>query len=458
MASHRIRRLTWKGAGLPRAGRWTACRRASRWFAAAVWIGLAAPASSRGQMPAVRVVVQEAKLIDARETISLVGTVHPRRNSRIASEVAGLIREFPIREGDRVGAGDVLCRLNDENLRHQRDEASAKLAALQSRLDELLAGTRKEDLAVLRAELEEADAALERWKFEIERVERLHTSRDSNEKEYHDTRAAHTMAERRKMAAQAAYDKGVAGPRRETIAEAEHSVAAQRAVLARLESDLRKTELRAPFGGFVTQRFAEAGEWLDEGGAVVELAELDAVLVRTDAPESTFPYVAVGDKVRVHCDALRRVFEGRVKHIVPQADLRARTVPIDIEIENPDHALAGGMFTRVTLPSGEIRSTVAVPKDAVFERDGVMRVALVGAAPGPATAALLPVTLGVDVGDWVTVVSGNVPPGSKIITRGNERIMPFPTPIEIVDEFGRPAATPDAPSPSNSPSTPKGGE
>ena len=53
---------------------------------------------------------------------------------------------------------------------------------------------------------------------------------------------------------------------------------------------------------------------------------------------------------------------------------------------------------------------------------------------------LIPVTRGVDVEDWVTITSGNVDPGQHVITRGNERLLPFPIPIEIVTESGSPVA------------------
>ncbi|MCH7870390.1 MAG: hypothetical protein IID33_01690 [Planctomycetes bacterium] len=61
---------------------------------------------------------------------------------------------------------------------------------------------------------------------------------------------------------------------------------------------------------------------------------------------------------------------------------------------------------------------------------------------GGSAAVLSPVSVGMDIDDWVTIVSGNLPPGTPVITRGTERILPFPTPIEIVDERGTPVAMP----------------
>ena len=51
-------------------------------------------------------------------------------------------------------------------------------------------------------------------------------------------------------------------------------------------------------------------------------------------------------------------------------------------------------------------------------------------------------TLGGDIGDWIAITSGNIEPGTKVVTHGAERIHPFPTAVLIVDETGTPIASP----------------
>ena len=173
----------------------------------------------------------------------------------------------------------------------------------------------------------------------------------------------------------------------------------------------------------------------------MELIDLSSVLVRIDVPESVLPYLSQGDAARVKIDALKRSFVGSVKHIIRQADERARTFPVEIEIDNSERLLASGMFARATVPAGPASRIPAVPKDAIVERDGIPGVAMVMPAEhGGMVGMLISVSVGADVGDWVAVTSGNVPPGTKVITRGNENIFPFPTPVVIVDEKGTPVA------------------
>ena len=86
---------------------------------------------------------------------------------------------------------------------------------------------------------------------------------------------------------------------------------------------------------------------------------------------------------------------------------------------------------------------VAVPKDAIFEKNGVAHVAIVmPGEQGGTVGMLMGVTVGADVGDWAAITSGNVRPGMPVITRGNENIEPFPMPVIIVDEKGNPVSPP----------------
>jgi multidrug efflux pump subunit AcrA (membrane-fusion protein) len=397
------------------------------------------------QMPVTKVVVGEARTTEAASTISVVGTVEPIRRSRISSEIAGRVEDMPGREGDRMEKGDIVCQLSDSIFRLRFDEEQAELQTLTARHQELLSGTRKEELARLKALLDESSALFDRWKFEMDRVKELYAGRESNDKEFFDTKAEFLAADRRRIAAQAAYDLGVEGPRKETILQAASALQKQQAIARRAEDELLKTTIRAPFSGYIVERYIETGEWLDVGDSVVEIVDLSSILVRVHVPESALAFLKVDEPVRTRIDALDQSLDGRIKHILRQADPNARTFPVDIEVENADGKIAAGMFARATVPAAKKTSVVAVPKDAVVERDGIVYVALLTRDDrGGIAGVLSPVTLGADLGEWVAISSGNVKSGAQVLTRGTERILPFPTPVVVVDELGNPVETPSA--------------
>lgn len=406
----------------------------------AVLILLLVATSASAQPPPARVVLEAVRKVEAPVTITLVGTVVPARTSRVASELSGVVSEMHVREGDAVEQGQPLCSLNVDSLTLQLAAEEAKLLSLKSRHEELLAGTRAEDISRYKALHEESIAERNRWQFELERIEKLYSGSESNAKEISDTRASFLAAEQRMVAAKSAYDLATAGPRKETIAQAAHEVAQHQAVVDRLKSDLRKAVIRAPFTGHVVTRSVEVGEWVSAGGAVATMIELRTVLVRVDAPESALPFLVVGSKARVKVDALGQSFDGTIKHVMREADKTARTFPIEIEIRNEEEKLAAGMFARATVPAGASRSTLAIPKDAIVTSGGVDRVGLVTHGDGGPVATLVPVTAGMSVGDWITISSDNIKEGDRVVIRGTENLMPFPTPVLIVDAQGSPVA------------------
>jgi len=206
------------------------------------------------------------------------------------------------------------------------------------------------------------------------------------------------------------------------------------------------------FNGYFNQYLyvpirVEVGEWVTMGGTVAEMVELSRVLVNVDAPERALPFLEEGATVRVMIDALGYGLAGRIKHIIRQADRAARTFPVEIEIDNEEGKLAAGMFARATLPAGPSQRIVAVPTDAVVERDGTSYIArVIPHRDGPA-GVLMPVTVGLSKDDWIAITSRNVEPGTPVIVEGNENIAPFPTPIQIVDERGTPVAFSFSPKP-----------
>lgn len=404
------------------------------------------------QPPVVKVVLEKAKTVEAPMTITLVGTVRPARSSRIASELSGVVAKMPVRQGDRVEQGQELCALNSDSLALQLESSRARLRSLESRHAELLAGTRKEDLARFQALYDEAVAERNRWEFERERVEKLYSGSESNAKEISDTRASHLSAEQRRLAARAALDMAVAGPRPEIIAQAAHEVEEQRASVQRFETDLKKAVIRAPFSGHIVSRAVEIGEWVPAGGTVATMVELESVLVWVDAPESAFPFLEVGAAARVKIDALGRSFDGTIKHLMREADRAARTFPVEIEIANPDDVLAAGMFARATIPAGPSQPALAVPKDAILTSGGIDKVGVVSQGPQGTTAMLVPVVVGNSVSDWITIVSGGVRDGDSVVVRGTENLLPFPMPVVVVDSQGTPVAA--APTSAVPPPTP----
>lgn len=349
---------------------------------AQVWmVGLAGVCLAQGRGPTRVEVVPVVRLLVA-PTIELVGTVRPRLRTVVAAEVSGLVAAMPVDEGDRVTKGQLLCKLRDAPRRFAHAEALARRAELT-------------------AVLAERTAELSKAQFEMERTARLWEQDRSTDKERHDTRADHGAAKGR-------------------LDQARHALAAQEAVIEALADALARTEIRAPCDGHIVARHTEIGAWVGEGGAIVELVDLSTVRVRMAAPESIVAFCGVGAEAQVSVEAVGKVYPGKVSRLIPQADQRARTFPVEVDIANPTGVLKAGMFARCAAPAGPKTLQLVVPKDAVVLRGSVSMVFVVRSSKDGFTATPLPVEVLSEVVDHVAVTAAGLTAGDQVVVRGNE--------------------------------------
>ena len=198
-------------------------------------------------------------------------------------------------------------------------------------------------------------------------------------------------------------------------------VAQLEADVSRLEDDLARTTVRAPFTGVVVEEHIAEGEWLVAGGAVVELLDIEDLEVMVEVPESYFSGVRVGGVASVAIASIDGLeVEGRVRAVVPKASSQSRTFPVKISVANPEGRIGVGMLATVALPVGDPVASIVVPKDAVVSQGNQSIVLRVGDDNVVERVVVAP---GASQGGWVAV-EGGVLAGDRVITRGNERVFP----------------------------------
>jgi len=329
------------------------------------------PAFAQGPpgMPPGPVKYTEAREQKVQRSVTLPGSVESRITSTVASEVAGLVIELPVREGDRVKSGQTIARLRTSSLELHR---------------QALAG-----------QLKEAKARLDQAERQLERARELRATGVMSQSQFDETESERIAAEGR--------------------------VENLTASLAAIDLDLAHMTIRAPFGGAIVARRTEVGQWIDIGGPVFDMAALGEIEVRVDVPERWFGGLRKGAGASVTFESLRGVdHEGTITAVVPKADPQARTFPVKVKISNPEGRIGVGMLAHVTLPTGGSEQVTLVPRDAVVGAGKGQHVYRIN---GDSKVEKIEVTTGAGHGDWV-VVQGDLKSGQKVVTRGNERLMP----------------------------------
>ncbi len=370
-------------------------------------------------LPPVGVTLGAVTKETVHETITGVATVEPWRRTVLSTELAGLVEAYPLREGDAVVEGEtVVCELRHSTLLIDLSEAEALLARAEAEAETSVRNAL--------ATMEERRAQMDRAEREFKRSEELYRDQVINKAEF-DRAEADAIAARYQFE-RAREDHELAKDGTDPATKArEAEVRRARARLDRVKDLIEKATIKSPVNGKVAKRMTEVGEWVAPGGAIIEILTLDPVLVRVGINETDVAKLAVGDAVDVRVDAHPgRLFAGKIRHVVPEADPRSRSFPVLVEVANPDDALLAGMFARVEIRGGDGVESLAVPKDAiVLSPTGPMIFTM--KAPegkGMPTAVPIPVTLGGTSRDLIAVSGPGIVEGMPVVTTGNEKLIP----------------------------------
>ena len=286
------------------------------------------------------------------------------REVNLAFRVGGRVSEVLAEEGDRVAAGQTLARIDPEPLRLQLAQAEAALAVAEAGEALLRAGSRAEDLARLRAQMDALEAVAANAESTFERQQRLVRANAVSEQALDDARAARERTRGDFAAAQQAYAAAAAGARPEELQEAHARTAAAEAEVQTAALQLADATLAAPSDGTLLTRVVEPGAMAAAGATALTLSLDRPVRVRAYVEEPDLGRFPPGAPVEVLTDARPgRPYRGRVGFVSPRAEFTPKQVETQdlrtalvyrmrITVEDPDDALRQGMPVTVRLPQG----------------------------------------------------------------------------------------------------------
>lgn len=298
---------------------------------------------------------------DNQEELVLQGNVDVREVS-LAFRQSDRILEMMAEEGDRVQKGQVLARLDTQELKLQLQRLNAEIAAQQSTVDKLHNGTRPEEIRQAEGNLRQAQAAAEHAAGVYQRKRDIYTSiagisQQELDNAYHDMEAKQANM----SVAEAALQEAKAGPRQEDIAGAEAGLQALRNEQLRYIYLLSQYELQAPDDGVIRSRLLEAGDMASPSKPVFKLSLPGKKWVRAYVPETELGRVYEGQQARVYIDSLPgKAIDGQVGYISGTAEFTPKHVQTEelrtslvyevrVYVDDADNVLRLGMPATVRI-------------------------------------------------------------------------------------------------------------
>jgi HlyD family secretion protein len=272
------------------------------------------------------------KVANIAEEIVAVGRLRAVFSTELRAEISGRITKISVIDGEAVKRDQEILRLDQQDILTQLQESDRNIEASK--------------LKVARA------------KREFERQKDLKTRELITAKDFEETRTALSLTE--------------------------NDAAVYDARAANLRDKLAKTVIRAPHDGTLLLRDLTEGQLVTSaaatnGGTLLgEVADLSALMVRTNINEIDVARLKVSDVARVRVDSLRNMMlNGEIKRIATVATEslgdRTRVFPVDVVVDETDPRLRPGMSATVMFTLAHVENVPAVPLSAVFSNADSVR-------------------------------------------------------------------------------------
>jgi HlyD family secretion protein len=363
-----------------------------------------AQARGRDQAPkSIKVeVVKEERV---KRAVDLVGTLAAVDQVMISSETDGKVSRILADLGDRVTKGQLLVEVDQEKQQYTLDQQKAALARALAQYGapdpQHLPDIEKTP------DVQKANADLVQAKQAFDRTNELF-KRSLVPQQMLDDAAAALQSKR------ASYDLALQNAKNLSA-----SIQASEASMKLADRQLRDTQIRAPFDGYVEKRMVNLGELVKSQSQVMSIVRVDPLKIVAEIPERMAPWIRDGQTVALHVDAYPdKSFTGRVSRISPAVNAATRAFPFEALVANTDALLKPGTFARVHIESGKVDDVLTLPYSVLQYRYGVNRVFVI--ADDKLVARELKV--GERVGDRIEIVSG-VQAGERVAANDIDKLI-----------------------------------
>lgn len=261
--------------------------------------------------------ITSAEPVELKQVLQLSGSLRAVDLASVKSKVAGDVRDVLVREGEPVRAGQVVARM--DVIEHEARVAQARGNLNNARAQLAIAAkTRENNLAL---------------------VEQGFISRNAFDNSASQFEAASAAVD----AAQGALDL--------------------------VMKSLNDTVLRAPIAGLVSARYVQPGEKVATDSKLLDIVNLQKLELEAAVPASDIAQVAIGQPVELQVEGQIGPFAGKVVRINPATQSGSRSVPVYVQLTNPQNQLRVGMFAEARLVLTSRSGVLALPQDAV-RKDG----------------------------------------------------------------------------------------
>jgi RND family efflux transporter MFP subunit len=299
-------------------------------------------AATVGVTPVVRRAIQRELTVSSE--------LVPFQEIDVYAKESGYVKKLLVDYGTEVQAGQLMAVLEIPELQMQLQQDAA---AIQTATDQVIHA--KHEVERLDAQHKVADLQYQRLSGVAKTRPGLVAQQEVDDKQFNDL-----ALEAQVEAGKSALD----------TAQSQLDMAKAKEQHDRILFDY--AEIKAPFAGVITQRFANLGTLLQAGTSsstqampLVRLSQDDLFRLVIPVPESYVKYIHEGDPVKVRVPSLDQVFTGKVARFSVDVNADTRTMHTEVDVPNPSRKLMQGLYAEATLTLERRGDALVVPLEAL---------------------------------------------------------------------------------------------
>jgi HlyD family secretion protein len=336
-----------------------------------------------------------------KSKVSASGEIRAKEFVDLQAEITGVITDLPVREGDVVKKGDILLRIDpiqtaadDSATRAQFDASTADARAQAFQILNAEANLARDEAALrsATAQLEQAENNFARSESSFKRKQQLHEdgllSREDYEMAQNDFKVTRSQLEVAKasvsqMETQIRVSKNNIQQMKTSYSAAENRAKAAAANVTRQADMLKKTIIRSPLDGVITQLPIEKGERAVPGmmfntqATLMTIADLSVIQAELKVDETDVINLALHQAAEVKIDALPdQVFEAVVSEIgnspiksTTTTTQEAKDFKVKVDLKNPSNKIRPGMSCTAEIVTNTKQNVLVVPIQALTIRE-----------------------------------------------------------------------------------------
>jgi RND family efflux transporter MFP subunit len=357
--------------------------------------------------PAAAPIVAAAKVhrADLTRALAVTAEFRPYQEIDVHAKVAGYVKRIYVDVGDRVKEGQLIAVLEIPELQDEVQTAEASVSKSQ------------EEIRRAQADLERAQSVHEVAHLAYSRLADVSKTRPGlvAQQEIDDAMGRDRVAEAQVATAKASLE----------VAQQQLRVA--QADRERVRTLFAYAQIKAPFTGVVTKRYADTGSMIQTGISsqtqsmpLVTLAQENLLRLIIPVPESAVSKIRLGGSVEVSVSELGKKFQGKVARFADQVDMATRTMHTEVDVPNPTGQLVPGMYASASLILSDERNALAIPIQALTRSEDSLTILLINKQNKLEERS---VQIGVETPDQVEILSG-LSEGDLVVIGNRSQLQP----------------------------------